>query len=288
LKYSLSPEHIESFGQLKQWRSLNPNTLNNLKARVTECLSWQYIIDVLASKLKKEGIQIILDTDPRLPLSCVVRRLLLNEKVKDWRSEFESSVISLSIIDNNGPEKVIRDDGRWGEITEKEKHFYVERWKEEKIGEAASVPNRIKMIFLRQAIYPDSALLQKVLKLFATMDVATDGILFKVRKTGDLISKKSGLSRLTPDVESMKGLPSRIPIVSGEVEIVEVKANKARIPFWQQKAYAKAIRNGCPLHYFHVEILSLDDNDFNLTEKIITDPCKVKSFPMAGVCQVCR
>ena len=267
---------------------MNPNTLNNLKARVTECLSWQYIIDVLAPKLKKEGIQIILDTDPRLPLSGVVRRLLLNKKIKDWRSEFESSAISLVMIDKNGHEKVIFDDGRWGEITEKEKQFHVEQWKGEIVEEATDVVNRIKMVFLRQAIYPDSALLQKVLKLFATMDVATDGILFKMRKTGESISRKSGLSRLAPDVKFMKGLPSRIPIFSGEVEIVEVKANKARIPFWQQKAYAKAIRNGCPLHYFHVEILSLDDNDFNLTEKTITDPCKVKSFLMAGVCQVCR
>jgi len=153
LKYSLSPEHIESFGQLKQWRSLNPNTLNNLKARVTECLSWQYIIDVLAPKLKKEGIQIILDTDPRLPLSCVVRRLLLNKKIKDWRSEFESSGISLVMIDKNGHEKMIFDDGRWGEITEKEKQFHVEQWKGEIVEEATDVVNRIKMVFLRQAVY---------------------------------------------------------------------------------------------------------------------------------------
>lgn len=227
----------------------------------------------------------ILDTDPQLPLSGVVCRLLVHKKVKDWRSEFESSMISSVMIDKNGNREVIVDDGRWGKITEKEKQFHVRRWKEEMIKEAIDVVNRIKMVFLRQAVYPDLVLFQKVFKLFATLDVATDGVLFKMRKTGESISK-SGLSRIMQDVRFRKGLPSRIPIVSGEVEIIEVKANGACIPFYQQKSYAKAIRNGCPLHYFHVEILSLDDNDFNLTEKIITDPCKVKSFPMAGVCQV--
>jgi hypothetical protein len=71
------------------------------------------------------------------------------------------------------------------------------------------------------------------------------------------------------------------PVVEGEIEIVEVKSGTARLASNQIKSYTDVLRKGYPLRYFHVEIISFERNQFEIKEKLITDPREFKLQSLA-------
>ena len=75
-------------------------------------------------------------------------------------------------------------------------------------------------------------------------------------------------------------MPDLIPIVNGDIEIIEVKTGKANIPPYQQKNYRQVVKNGFTFRYFHVDIVTLNENHFEVEEKLLTNPEEVKSFPL--------
>ena len=62
---------------------------------------------------------------------------------------------------------------------------------------------------------------------------------------------------------------TEIPIVMGEIEIVEVKSNKGRLSRVQKEEHGNLVKNGYPLRLFHVSIVSFAKNRFEVKEKLL-------------------
>jgi len=68
-------------------------------------------------------------------------------------------------------------------------------------------------------------------------------------------------------------------MVSGEIEIVEVKYGKSILPPEQKRSYTNVVSGGHRIRFFNVIMRSLDRNDFELAEKVIANPRDLKTFP---------
>ena len=108
-----------------------------------------------------------------------------------------------------------------------------------------------------------------------------DGFLIKLKKTGKFKSLKDALVefKLGSDDWNYAGYSftyskhtkRQLPIVNGDVEVVEIKADKSFLSSHQLASYTNVIKNGYALRYFHVDIISLKRNQFEIEEKLITD-----------------
>ncbi len=104
----------------------------------------------------------------------------------------------------------------------------------------------IENFFLRKGIHPTPALQRKLKELSETLTNVPDGFLFKLRKT------------------------SNPPFVDGEIEVIEVKYGKTpRIHPSQKESYKAIIEKGYTLRLFYVRTISIDDNKFEIFEKVI-------------------
>jgi Glu-tRNA(Gln) amidotransferase subunit E-like FAD-binding protein len=75
------------------------------------------------------------------------------------------------------------------------------------------------------------------------LSVATDGLLFKLKRIGKQISRRKAISGIKGIFEKDQ-LPKRIPLVSGEIDVVEIKADKGFIGADQKEAYRLIIEKG--------------------------------------------
>ena len=145
--------------------------------------------------------------------------------------------------------------------------------------------------FLSNNLIPTAELLGDFKNLTRTLSNVPDGFLFKL--------KKIGKSRILRNVKEMRldftgyfelGVPrftsdkyrnmmqEKLPVVAGEIEIVEVKSGTARLASSQIKSYTDVLRKGYSLRYIHVEIISSERNQFEIDEKLITEPKDLKSL----------
>jgi hypothetical protein len=72
----------------------------------------------------------------------------------------------------------------------------------------------------------------------------------------------------------------RLPMVNGEIEVVEVKSGKSNLPPHQQKSYRSILKEGFRLRFFHVDISSMAKNEFEIQEKLLTRPDEISTFPL--------
>jgi len=237
--------------------SFHPKELNNWKARITERIVGLYIRETLTPELKKEGFELIFWNNPPLPLG-ITAALLKGSKEIDWEKECYERVT----VYRAGERKNVKD------LPKEERRYYVEQWKKDKKEAATKIPKEIKLFFLENGFYPDSNLFNSTIRLFSLMEVATDGILFKLKITGKTIKKKKALSGLE-DRFNYTNIPEEIPVVSGEIEFIEIKSGKAFIMRHQAENYREVIESGYNLHYFHVFIISFENNQFEITEKLV-------------------
>jgi hypothetical protein len=63
----------------------------------------------------------------------------------------------------------------------------------------------------------------------------------------------------------------KFPMIDGEIEVIEIKSDRAHLQAYQRKNYVKLIKNGYILHFFRVRIASFEDNQFEIQEKVIKD-----------------
>ena len=172
------------------------------------------------------------------------------------------------------------------EIDVIDKDYYLNRPK--------NIISEVNKNFLCRGIFPNSQLFDNCLKLIMVLEVATDGIIFKLKRTNETVTKQKALSQINMEYNSYtltgvpvdfikkEELPNRIQLVNGEIEIVEIKAGKSYIPEHQRKNYREAIKNGFFLRYFHVDIISFNDNHFEIKERLITNPEEVTRFPLGS------
>ena len=162
-----------------------------------------------------------------------------------------------------------------------------------------------EMFFISNGVYPTNELLTKIEKpgLFGTLrnkregvlENVPDGFLVKLKKTGKSKSLREaltdfGLERFDhwyvgwgPYLygtfwRSEHDEGEVLPIVDGEVEIIEVKSGKSILLAYQRKSYLKAIKNGYLLRFFHVEIVSFKKNHFEVKEKLVRTEDEIRKL----------
>jgi hypothetical protein len=254
--------------------SFNTHELANWKARITERLVQLYIKEVLAPRLHEDGFDLVfstaqnsgddhLDHGVRLvfPLSDAVKALLRGDRKIDWFRLCTECVISIN-------------DRKFEDFPKEEQKSFVDRWKKDEEDEAEAFLRNLRLFFVGKGVCASSHLLGKAIGLSCLLDVATDGILFKLRKTGEFISSEDayplGSSPLGDESE-------QLPIVDGDIEVIEVKCGKATLPSNQVENYANVIRKGYPLRYFKVDIISFEKNQFEIRDKLVRNPDEIKS-----------
>lgn len=70
----------------------------------------------------------------------------------------------------------------------------------------------------------------------------------------------------------------KFPEVDGEIEVIEVKSDKAHLQAKQRENYAKLTAIGYPLRFFSVKIVCFEKNQFEVKEKLFTSPNEVKEM----------
>ena len=181
--------------------------------------------------------------------------------------------------------------------------IYTNAWYRTKEGEvrtfarssSAEYLNKIEeRILVANGFYPTRKFLTKFRRLTSLLEIVSDGFLIKLKTTGNfkpleetveefgLDYENVGLSRyLLTDFYglgqhrdqmlklSFLKFTNKLPIVNGEIEVVEVKSGKARLPSDQRRSYLNAVRSGYPLRFFRVKIISFLGNEYEIREKVI-------------------
>jgi len=216
--------------------SFKQQDMNNWKGRITESLTRFYIRDVLCPKLEKEGWFKVLFL-PSIPLLI--------------------------------PSRPIE------ELSASKRDFYRDKY------------ISLRTILLGKGIYPSQEFLEKCGRVNDFLKHLSDGILLKFRKTGEMKQMRDLISEIgtgewrykwgnkfeesdeirfsTKEVEET----TEIPIVNGEIEVVEVKSDKGKLSKVQKEDYSNLVKNGYPLRLFHVSIVSFDKNHFEVKEKLL-------------------
>lgn len=249
------------------------------KGRIAERLVKLYIRDTLIPKLRREESEFIFWDNPPLPLSEVVCALLEGNKRKiDWEEAYNELVIAHTVDNVSGERRNVRD------LPEKERKFYIEQWKRDKKVDAKRVRIEARVLFLKKGLYPNSELYHNTIRLLSLLEVTTDGILFKLNKTGEVIDRKKALSGMKGNTNILLNeLPEKIPIVSGDIEVIEIKLGKSNLRPHQKRSYRNIIQEGYGFRFFHVNIISFARNEFEIREKLLTNPSELKSFPLKNV-----
>lgn len=223
--------------------SFKRQDMNNWKGHITESLTRFYIRDVLCPKLEKEGWFKVLFL-PSIPLRIPSRPT--EELSASLRASYRDKYLSL------------------------------------------------RTILLSKGIYPSQEFLEKCGRVNDFLKHASDGILFKLRKTGEMKQMRDLISELGRGEWSYKWRnefeesdeirfstkevdeATEIPIVNGEIEVVEVKSDKGKLSKVQKEDYSNLVKNGYPLRLFHVSIVSFDKNHFEVKEKLVRTINEVK------------
>ena len=236
--------------------SFNPRELSGWKARITERLAECYIEKNLIPKLKRE---------------------------EGWDIVIFSTLTWFSVPDSLGFNPDFKDE---------------------------------KLFFLANRLLPRHELLNNFKELTKTLSNWPDGFLIKLRKTGGSKTLKDGmvemglkplrssicLSSIASRAESLqeryldtlkehgyaieKSLSfdsekheenEQLPIVDGEIEIVEVKSGKGNLARNQIESYTEVVKKGFTLRFFLVNTISFERNEFEIKEKLIRDPNEIKT-----------
>ena len=145
----------------------------------------------------------------------------------------------------------------------------------------------IKIILLSKEVYPTQELLEMCEQVNSLLKHIPDGFLFKLKGIGqvkpmkDIVSEvgvsewrwtwKNDYEKINEIKFSTKQLDDskETPIVTGEIETIEVKSDKGRLSSVQKDDYINLVKNGYPLRLFHVEIVSFDNNHFEVKQKLM-------------------
>ena len=172
-----------------------------------------------------------------------------------------------------------------------------------------------KLFFLANRLLPKHELLNNFKELTKTLSNCPDGFLIKLKKTGGSKSLKDGMvemglrslkSSISESIVSnaeflqercLKTLKEhgyaiekslsfdsekhetteQLPIVDGEIEIVEVKSGKGNLARNQIESYTEVVKKGFTLRFFLVNVISLEKNEFEIKEKLIRNPNEIKT-----------
>ena len=167
-----------------------------------------------------------------------------------------------------------------------------------------------KAFFLSNRLFPVPRFLDKFQLLTEALENAPDGFLMKLKRTGESTSFGDAISYMKVQKKTLRksmSLPFRheirnvetirkngfaivrgidfdanicnkeesLPMVDGDIEVIEVKSGKSNVPPHQIVSYANAMRRGFPLRLFWVEIIDFTVNRFRITEAVVNDPSEM-------------
>ena len=131
--------------------------------------------------------------------------------------------------------------------------------------------------FVLQGFYANTRLLSKYAMVAGVLmqnHCTPDGLLLKMHETGKTSATKQGDFPLSTKLKAIRQKRrSVLPIVEGDLEVVEIKCGRsAKLMSKQRIAYNNLIARGIPLRMIKVKIVSFDLNRFLIEEHKFENP----------------
>jgi hypothetical protein len=135
--------------------------------------------------------------------------------------------------------------------------------------------DRFREDFYSHGFYADRPLLSKyamVVGVLAQNHCAPDGLLLKLQDTGYKRRVEKNIrhfnARSRSRFSQKRGEVSKLPVVKGDLEIVEIKCGRsAKLMKKQKETYNDLIWKGVPVRMVAVRIVSFDRNKFLVQER---------------------
>jgi hypothetical protein len=165
----------------------------------------------------------------------------------------------------------LRDEEGWDHVVLSKNDYRYHKWTwNTKIFKH----DHLREDFIVHGFYADRKLISKYAIAVGILEqnhCIPDGLLFKLRETGRKMKfrKDSLLSISRSRIDALKqGNVFIFPIVSGDLEIIEIKCGrKAKLADKQKKTYNDLIVKGVPLRLIKVRTVSFDLNRFLVEER---------------------
>jgi hypothetical protein len=148
---------------------------------------------------------------------------------------------------------------------------------------------REEKFFIKNKLFPTQGLMVKFKKLTKTLQNVPDGFLFKLKFTGEHKRLKEALKELqvqssweegdTFNYQEQNG-DELLSTVDGDIEVIEIKSDKSNVPSHQQQSYKNIVKEGYMVRFFHVDESLFINNEFEIEEKLITEPNQIVTFPI--------
>lgn len=233
--------------------SFNAKELNNWKGVITERLVESYIEDVVIPSVKNEWDYAIFRRG--FPFHSSRK----NSERSFWRDMFRHTSAQFFIANGLFPTS----------------ELLLKMEKLTKLIEHSSSPDGFLFKFKKTG---ETKTLKQALTEFG-LEGLEAGLLHSLRLQEEVSGGSSITESCIRDYSITHHYPSdfigsehdeneQLPIVNGEVEVIEVKSDKGDIKSYQRKDYIKLVNNGCSLRYFHVKIISFERNQFEISEKL--------------------
>jgi len=257
--------------------SFNEGALNNVKGHISECLVKQYIKENVVPSLKKEGWDYVFFNRHLHPFFNRYdslwfytsngifpnRKFIANlRKLDKLRREPDGFLIKLK---KTGEMKTIKTS--WSDFSDNQIRIRPRHaWNETTIIELemrCPTCHMLNMIEVKPLQTSSKPSLWSKLPDFRPSKVANCRLCKKV------IAEPKDVIPMGRPQEVTPMEVNKLPIVNGEIEVIEVKSDKAHLQAYQRKNYVKLIKNGYILHFFRVRIVSFKGNQFEILEKIV-------------------
>jgi len=219
-----------------------------------------------------------------------IRYAFSRNELSNWKARITERLVELYIKQRLMPKLMKQED--WDLMI-----YLTSAWfstsKDEELMPCLSYQEQA--FFLSNNLIPTAELLGDFKNITRTLSNVPDGFFFKLKKVGkSRILRNVKEMRLDSAIDFTLGrlnftsgkyrnmMQERLPVVSGEIEIVEVKSGTARLASNQIKSYTDVLRRGYPLRYFYVDFISFELNEFELEERLFTTPNELTTFSTKG------
>jgi hypothetical protein len=171
-------------------------------------------------------------------------------------------------------------------------------WFGDEIEQNKNVPSHEKIFwkheekfFIHNGFCPTRKFLNRFKQLTELLKNVPDGFLVKIKKTTEFKTLKQALedfqlseaSSWTEWGYTFHRCEHRddemLAVVDGEIDVVEVKSDKSNIPPHQEESYKSVLKEGFRLRFYHVDMSSMAENEFEIQEKLLTKPNELATFP---------
>ena len=179
-----------------------------------------------------------------------------------WQAQVSERLVGNYIEDKLIPALKLQG---WNEVVYAQSHcfnFYYDENESQRPKSRQGVWNNyVHSFLLENGLYPTEEFMESFKKLTSLLKHSPDGYLFKFKKTGKVKSLKKHANAQS----------ELLPIVNGEIEVVEVKSGKAKLFPSQKEDYCNVLIERFVLRFFQVEVVSFEKNEFGIEEKIISN-----------------